>query len=171
MTLRYSFAPFIVIFVVLLNGACSEQIGIAPKDTIEVKAVSDPKYHVGDLWEYETRRREEHSRFVVVRVENSPKIGTIVHIGVDNLIWKTCQGDAFSQHVPHMPFARQAIDESAIRRVASNSQRPDYKEGHEEWRQAFLEGHAGVYSIPVKYAVAVAEETWRTGMGCGHSGH
>lgn len=49
----------------------------------------DSKYRVGDVWEYDTRGGEKRSRFVVVKVETSPKLGTIVHIGVDNLIWKT----------------------------------------------------------------------------------
>jgi hypothetical protein len=67
-----------------------------------------------------------------------------------------------------MPFARKAVDASAVRRVASNSQLPNYEEGYEEWRQAFLSGHAGIYTILVKDAISAAEETWRTGLGCGH---
>jgi hypothetical protein len=67
-----------------------------------------------------------------------------------------------------MPFSLKAIDASAVRRVATDRELPSYKEGYEEWRQAFVTGHAGIYTIRIKDAVAVAEETGRTGMGCGH---
>lgn len=171
MKLRLYGVPFVAIVVFMMNVAWSRQIGVVPNGDIQLKAAVDPRYHVGDVWEYKTRRGEERSRFTVVKVESSPNVGTIVHVGTDNLIWKMCKGDVLNQHIPHMPFARKALDASAIRRIASNSQLPDYKEGYEEWRQAFLKGHAGVYSIPVQDAVSIAEETWRTGMGCDHNDH
>jgi hypothetical protein len=169
MTLRSCCVPFIAIFVLSLSVACSGQIGVVPKGEIQLKAVADPRYHVGDVWEYRTRRGEEQSRFTVVKAESSPNVGTIVHIGTENLIWKTCRGDVLKQQIPHMPFALKALDASAIRRVGGSRKLPDYKEGYEEWRQAFLKGHAGVYTIPVQDAISVAEETWRSGLGCGHN--
>jgi len=66
-----------------------------------------------------------------------------------------------------MPFARNAIDSSAIRRISTDHELPQFEEGYEEWRAAFLKGHAGVYTIPIKDAVATAEQTWRSGLGCG----
>jgi len=116
---------------------------VVPKGSVQIKAASDPKYQAGDVWEYETRRGEESSHFVVVKLENSPNLGMIVHVGVADLILKNCQGNALDQHVPHLPFARRALDASAIRRVGRNRQLPDYEEGYEIWRQAFLEDHAG----------------------------
>jgi hypothetical protein len=68
-----------------------------------------------------------------------------------------------------MPFAREAIEGSATRRVARTHSLPKYEEGYEEWRNAFLNGHAGIYTISIKDAVSVAEKTWRIGMGCGKS--
>lgn len=66
-----------------------------------------------------------------------------------------------------MPFAKRAVEVSAIRRLRSVSKIPDYAEGYDEWRQAFLKKKAGVYTIPIKEAVTVTEKTWRTGLGCG----
>lgn len=129
----------------------------------------DPKYQVGDIWEYKTRTGEEGSKFTVVKVEKASSLGLIIHIAVDNLTWRTCQGGPLPEQVPHMPFIRRAIDVSATRRIGISHSLPKYEEGYAEWRVGFLRGHAGVYTIPIGQAVAVAEETWRTGMGCGHT--
>jgi hypothetical protein len=152
--------------VVLLHSHPFGQIGVVPTGAGRLESISDSKYRVGDLWEYRTRSGEEHSRFTVVKVENSSKLGVIVHIGVDNLIWKTCKGEDLAERVPHMPFTRKAVDTSAIRRVATGHSLPAFQEGYEEWRQAFLRGHAGIYTISVGDAISVAEKTWRSGIGC-----
>ncbi len=156
---------FLALFsaLVLLNVKSGGQIGVVPNGDTQVQATADPTYRVGDIWEYETRGGGERSKFVVVKVERSPKVGLIAHIGVDNLTWKSCAGEDVPQYVPHMPFSRKAIDASAVRRIATNRELPEYKEGYEEWRQVFVKGHAGIYTIRIKDAVAVAEETWRTG--------
>src|SRR5580698_1421801 len=143
------------------------QIGVTPHSPVELKPSSDPKFQVGEVWEYQTRPGEERSRFIVVKVEASSELGIIVHIGVDHLTWKSCSESPFAQHIPHMPFRRSAVDTSATRRVGANRELPDYTGGYQQWREAFLAGHAGVYTIPIRDAVSAAEQTWRTGMGCG----
>jgi hypothetical protein len=65
-----------------------------------------------------------------------------------------------------MPFARKAIDASAIRRVARSHELPKYEEGYEEWHGAFLQKRGEIYTIRVKDAVSVSEHTWRAGIGC-----
>lgn len=68
-----------------------------------------------------------------------------------------------------MPFARKAVDLSATKLVASGHELPNFGEGYGEWRERFLKGRAGIYSIQIKDATSVAEKTWRSGMGCGRS--
>jgi hypothetical protein len=153
--------------VVLLDSHSTGQIGVLPKGDVRLRAVTDPKYSVGDVWEYKTRAGEEHSRLTVLKIERSSKLGIIVHVAVDNLTWRTCQGYPFPEAVPHMPFARKAVDASVTRRVAMGHSLPDYQDGYETWRRGYSQGHAGVYIIPVGDAISVAEEIWRKGMGCG----
>jgi hypothetical protein len=43
---------------------------------------------------------------------------------------------------------------------------PDYSDGHAEWREAYTDKKAGIYVIAVAKAVAVAEKTFRSGIGC-----
>ncbi|HLH03414.1 MAG TPA: hypothetical protein VKX25_11630 [Bryobacteraceae bacterium] len=126
----------------------------------------DSQYHVGDVWRYKTREGEEESRLTVVQVDVS-KLGTIVHIAVDKLNWKNCEGGIVQEQIPHMPFAKDALEKSATIRIASGHPLPAWEEGYEEWRRGFVSGHAGIYTITISQAVSLAERTWRTGLGCG----
>ena len=149
-----------------LFGAVDAQIGVIPKGEVRLDESKDQKFQVGDIWEYKTRPGEERSRITILRIENSPKVGIIVHVAVDNLTWLDCENKAFAQSIPHMPFGRGAIEASVTKRIASTRDLPDFEEGYRLWRDAFSKQHAGFYVIPMKDAVSVAEKTWRSGVGC-----
>ena len=142
------------------------QIGAVPTGDVRLDESKDSKFHVGDIWQYKTRPGEERSRITILRIENSPSVGIIVHVAVDNLTWQGCQNKPFGQCISHMPFARSAIEASVTKRIASAHDLPNFEEGYWEWREAFFKQHAGVYVITVKDAVSVAEKTWRSGVGC-----
>jgi len=63
-----------------MQAGSPKQLGVVPKGNIHLQAATDSKYHVGDIWEYKTRNGEEHSTFVIVKVESSSNVGLIVHI-------------------------------------------------------------------------------------------
>jgi hypothetical protein len=65
-----------------------------------------------------------------------------------------------------MPFARRALDASVKNKVASGQPLPDYSDGYAEWKEAYSEKKVGIYVISVSKAVAVAEKTYRSGIGC-----
>lgn len=156
-----------VIFALLLGfPAGADQIGALRARNGDLQPTTDSKYRLGEVWEYTTRSGEEQSRLTVVRIDKSSKLGIIIHVAVDRLTWRTCHGDSLDEQIPHMPFAREPIEHSVNRRVGSSHSLPNYQEGYEEWKNAFLNGHAGIYTISVKDAVLAAETTWRTGMGC-----
>jgi len=125
----FSFAG--VAFLVL---AATAQVGVLPKRDVRLKEASDPTFRIGDLWEYKTRPGEEQSRLTVLKIDNSPELGVIVHIAVDNLTWKDCQYNPIPESIPHKPFARRAVNASVTKRVASAQLLPNYKSGYEEWR-------------------------------------
>jgi hypothetical protein len=152
--------------IALLCTAARAQVGALPNDT-RLSNASDPKFHVGDIWEYKTRTGEENSRLTVVKVDSSPELGTIVHIAVNNLTWKDCQNKPFPQSVPHMPFARKVLEASLSKKAGVEQSLPDYRNGYEEWKAAYSQKRAGIYIIEVRDAVSVAEYTYRAGIGCG----
>jgi hypothetical protein len=152
--------------VALLCAGARAQVGVLPKNDTQLTDASDPKFHVGDVWEYKTRSGEENSRLTVVKIDTSPELGIIVHIAVDNLTWKDCQNKPLPQSVPHMPFARKALEVSLSKQTGAVQSLPDYRNGYEEWKAAYSKKRAGIYMVEVRDAVSIAESTYRAGIGC-----
>ncbi len=158
----YSF----LLLPLLLSACWAAQVGVLPKKDVSLKKATDSKFHVGDVWSYVTREGEEQSRLTVVRIDESPELGVIVHIGVDHVRLANCHGGPEPEAIPHMPFARAALESSVTRLVASNQPLPQYADGYEEWRAAYSKKKAGIYVVGVAEAVDVAEYTFRQGIGC-----
>ena len=142
------------------------QIGVLPKKNVTLKDATDDRFRVGDVWEYATQKGEEHSRLTIVKIDQSPELGLIVHVGVDNLRFSNCHGGPKPQAVPHMPFARKALEASVTKQVASKQPLPDFQGGYEDWKTAYSKKKAGVYIFSVGDAVSVAERTFRAGINC-----
>jgi hypothetical protein len=130
-----------------------------------LKEVKDDKYKPGQVWSYKTRPGEESSTFTVLRVEEAPQGKRIVHIRIDRIQLKNCTGSPELDKFEHMPFLKESIDASALR-VVRTGEVPDYKEGYEEWRQAWDAAKAGFYTITLAQALEATEEALRKGLGC-----
>ena len=141
------------------------QIGVVPEKDTTLQDATDEKFKVGDVWEYATREGEEKSTITILKVERSPELGVIVHIAVNKIKLANCHGGPSPDSVPHMPFALRALDGSVTKKI-SKQPFPDYRDGYEEWKEAYSKKKAGIYVIAVSQAVAVAEKTYQSGIGC-----
>ena len=158
--------------VVVMVVACSQsvlgQIRVLPKRDAGLKQVVDDKFHVGDVWQYKTRREETRSRLTIVRVDKSPELGVIVHIAVDGVQLYDCYlGGRQTTLIAHMPFAKKALEASVVKRTATLTDLPRFEDGYRDWSEAYARKKAGIYVIPVARAVNVVERTFRDGIGCG----
>ncbi|HEX8143891.1 MAG TPA: hypothetical protein VF553_14930 [Pyrinomonadaceae bacterium] len=124
----------------------------------ELKDTTESRYKVGQIWSYKTRPNEKKSSFIVLKVENHPKLGNIVHIALRDLKLKKPNGD-FIETAGHLPFAEEAINKSAVKLLKEKADLPDYEEGYGMWREAFDAGKAGIYTITIAEAVDVMETT------------
>jgi hypothetical protein len=125
-----------------------------------LKDTTESRYKVGQKWSYKTRPHEEKSYFIVVKVENHPKMGNIVHVAIRDLKMKNPRSpDGVSERVNHMPFAEEAIKKSAIKLLKEKVELPDYEEGYKMWKEAFEAEQAGIYTITLAEAVDVMEAT------------
>jgi hypothetical protein len=123
-------------------------------------ADQDDKYKVGQIWEYQTRKGEEKSTLTIVGVENHKQLETIINIYVGGLNIKNPNADSgLSDEIQHLPFSREAMDKSVTKLIGTTKKLPDYKDGYNEWRTAFDDGKAGVFSITVKESIDVMEKT------------
>jgi hypothetical protein len=156
----------IAVVAFAFSGTTVAQIGVVPKKDTTLQDATDAKFKPGDVWEYTTREGEEHSTLTILKVDNSPELEVIVHVGVEKIKLANCRGGPSPESVPHMPFARKALDDSVTKKIASNRPLPNFREGYEEWKEAYSKKKAGIYIVGVSSAVGVAEKTYRSGIGC-----
>ena len=74
--------------------------------TVKQNETNDSKFKVGQKWSYRARPGEESSYFIIVKIDNDPKLGRIVHIAMRGLkIQNPRSLDGVSDRVDHLPFA------------------------------------------------------------------
>ncbi|MBD2714419.1 hypothetical protein KBK19_05190 [Microvirga sp. STR05] len=123
----------------------------------------DSKYKVGQIWKYQTRPNERESLLTVVKVELQHEAIVVVHIHVDGLCLKpTEHGGKPGTTASHLPFSEEAMDASVIHLVTQVEQLPSFEEGYEMWREAFLDGKAGTFSITVAQVIDFIESSLNT---------
>jgi hypothetical protein len=122
----------------------------------ELTDATDAKYKVGQRWNYWARIGEEQSTFTIVKIESHPKLGFIVHVGLDNLKLKTKSGS--TGILPHLPMAREALDKSATKMVEDGAPLPNYQQGYQEWKKAVDDGKGLIYTVPIAESLAQIEQ-------------
>jgi len=75
--MRLCLLPLPVLMFIPSTGAA--QVGVKPKSDFSLKDRSDAKFHVGDVWSYKTRSSEDNSRVTIVKIDESPELGVIIH--------------------------------------------------------------------------------------------
>lgn len=144
-----------------LTESSAESSGNAGKTQNPLlKDTTDSKYKVGQMWSYKTRQKETGSYFIVLKVENHPQMGNIIHIFVGGLKMKCRQSpECLIDKAGHLPFSESAVDGSAVKLLKEKVALPDYKEGYNLWREAFDAERAGVYTVTIDKAVEIMEAT------------
>jgi len=149
-----------ILFISLFAILVIHSAWFARVQDLTLKDTTESKFKVGQQWSYQTRPGEEKSFFIVVKVENNAKLGNIVHIAVRNLKMHNPRSpDGFSEDVDHMPFSEEALNRSAVKILKEKVDLPHFKDGYQEWRDAFDAGRAGVYTITLAEAVKIMEAT------------
>ena len=119
---------------------------------------ADSKYKVGQQWSYSARPGEEKSYLIIVKIDDDPKLGRIIHIALRGLKIKNPRSpNGISEEVSHLPFLEEAIEKSGLKLLKEKVDLPDFEEGYGIWRQAHDAGKAGAYSSTVAEAVGAME--------------
>ena len=137
-------------------------ISAGQSSCVQPQAVTDSKFAPGQVWSYKTRPGEESSTITILRVEKTPKLGTIVHVRIDGIHFSNCTGGRSPSALQHAPISRAALEASVTAKVSSVSTMPDYAAGYEDW----LSHCGGVYTITVDRVVAADDAAFRAGLGC-----
>ncbi|WP_283181192.1 MULTISPECIES: hypothetical protein [unclassified Pseudomonas] len=105
---------------------------------------------VGDIWAYKNRPGEDGSTLTILKIENYPKLGKVIHIRVDGFrMINPVTGNEFND-MPHLPFQAKALERSITHRVGETADVPDFSQGYTAWKAAFDEGKAGAFKITVR---------------------
>jgi hypothetical protein len=117
-------------------------------------------FDVGQIWVYRARPGEPESRVLICRVESDDKLGRIVHIQVNGLRLKNKHAaGGYSDNIAHMPYSEDALKRCVTVVDSRTASLPaSFEEGYKEWRQAFDEGKAGVWTLPLDEAISTMEE-------------
>ncbi|MHC8396192.1 hypothetical protein ACYZT8_21495 [Pseudomonas sp. LB3P93] len=111
---------------------------------------------------YKNRPGEDGSTLTILKIENYPKLGKVVHIRVDGFrLINPVTGNEFNE-MPHLPFQAKAIERSITHRVGNTSEIPDFSQGYAAWRAAFDEGKAGAFKITVRQVLdGLINSNWK----------
>ncbi len=140
----------------------SPPLSVSQSNCVQPEVITDPKFAPGQVWSYKARSGEQRSTVTILRVEKTPKLGTIVHIRIDGVHFNNCTGGPSPKLIEHAPFTRAALDASVTSEVGSVSKLPDYEAGYQDW----LSHCGGVYSITVDRVVAIDDAQFSAGLGC-----
>jgi hypothetical protein len=156
---------FAILLFLISSVALHSQVGAVTRDTSLTDA-NDTKFKVGQIWHYKTRKGEEQSTLIVLKIDKSPAVGIIVHVGIRGIQYHSCIPAEAPDHIEHMPFSRKALDESVTELAASSQPIPDFFDAYNEWRALFTDHKVGIYTTTVADALDFGEKSFRKGIGC-----
>lgn len=124
------------------------------------------KYKVGQEWNYKTRKGEENSTLKILKIEEYPTHGKVIHISISGLrVINPDSNEGFANEFTHIPISEKALDESVTELKSEKVKLPDFIDGYSYWKKEFDQGVAGVFSISVSEIVDLMEESIITGNG------
>lgn len=124
------------------------------------------KYSVGQEWNYKTRKGEENSTLKILKIEEYPKHGKVIHISIGGLkVGNPDVEKGFAKEFTHIPITEEALDKSVTDLKNEKVKLPDSIDGYSYWKKEFDQGIAGVFSISVSEIIDLMEESIITGNG------
>ena len=60
-------------------------------------------------------------------------------------------------------MSKESLNISVTKLISENNNLPDFKEGYENWKEAFENKKGGIFTITVSEAVKFVEETMQSG--------
>jgi len=100
--------------------------------------MTEKKYEVGQRWSYRAPKGYENSYFTIGAIEEVPEVGDIICVtlvGVPAPGGEGKDGATPKQTIAFVPFARDAIDSSAVMHLGEGSSPPHFKALFADWKE------------------------------------
>jgi hypothetical protein len=104
--------------------------------------VSEIPFAVGQRWQYQTASGQPSPILTIAKIDDSPD-GRIIHISILDT------GHCIARSVSHLPIAEKALRDSVTNLVSVDEPYLGFQEGYDQWKEAFDQGVAGVFTISV----------------------
>ena len=114
-------------------------------------AHADAQFRPGQKWGYHTRPGDEGSTLIILKIEELPKLGVVVHIAVDGARFRSRNGA--STPIGHLSFARAAVAASVTKLLADKVSIPDFADGYARWKA----DHGGIWAGSVAETIAALD--------------
>jgi hypothetical protein len=112
--------------------------------------VSKPDYAVGQSWTYRTRPGEEASRVAIRRIDIEPEDGEVFHVSILDVKLRNHRVPGGQQQaMNHAAVSRAALDGSLLAFDGEADANESWRDGFAVWRQAYDNGDAGIFEIPL----------------------
>jgi RNA polymerase sigma factor (sigma-70 family) len=115
----------------------------------------------GQTWVYQTTPKQTGSRVVVLRVEDHPTAGRLVHVSLVGLgLWRKPGAEPEGWNIAHLAFAEAALRASVIRLDPTPQAAPSEADGtYRRWKRDADRGRLRVQTGSVVEAIAEIERT------------
>ncbi len=91
------------------------------------------QYKAGQSWRYATG---DGPTITVLKVEDLPRIGRVIHVRVDNIPVPGCAGIHLTNSIDHIALTEKMMRKSVHDLLRENADLPDsYFEGYREWQK------------------------------------
>ena len=108
-------------------------------------------YEVGQIWSYQTRPQEPNSTLMILRIDNSSKLGQVVFIGLMDVRIRHPNGKIIGSLSP-LPITRHGLDQSVVKLVGKTDKLMSSNFSYMKWKEVQLAG-----KTPTTHAKPVAE--------------
>ncbi|WP_343659818.1 hypothetical protein [Chryseobacterium sp.] len=120
------------------------------------------QYSAGQEWNYKTRPTEKSSILKILKIEEYPETGKVIHISISGLkIKNPASPTGFAEYFSHIPISEEALDKSVTTLKSETGKKPDSLEmdGYSYWKREFDKGDAGIFTIPVSEIISTMEKS------------
>jgi len=120
--------------------------------------VTKPDYAVGQAWTYRTRPGEEASRVAIRRIDREPEDGEVFHVSILGVKLRNHRlPGGLQPAMNHAAVSRTTLDASLLAVDGPADGDDNWTHGYDVWRQAYDNGDAGIFDLPISEILAYIE--------------
>ncbi|SDG50755.1 hypothetical protein [Dyella sp. 333MFSha] len=112
--------------------------------------MTKPAYAPGQAWTYRTRPGEEDSRIAIRKIDHEPEDGEVFHVSILGVKLRNHRVPGGLQPaMNHAAVSRATLDASLLTTDGPADADEGWRDGYAVWRQAYDNGDAGIFDLPV----------------------